>query len=469
MKALRSCCSKAIIEKHKDVGFSCFFKDLSRNRAELCLFPAKDVRIRCLHLLSLRQHRRLQPFLSSSSPSPDSQAFPSKTVNVKFELQKECSFGEQFFIVGDHPLLGLWDPESALPLTWSEGHVWTAELGIPVGVSIQFKFLLKTRTGDLLWQPDPDRIFESLETENTIIVCEDWEKAENQKVVEEELIANEDGPLLDSEMAIAVENFKPPEEELIAEANPTSPGMEQLQALSEESATGDVDTLLEKPLPIVAENISYPEEDFIANADNGVLCSSKTNYPYDEALDVSNMNALIAEDLGENDRVETADAEGNLEEYEGNPVLVPGLSPVETMSAEESMVSEDDKNITTDASVGVNEALNQRSSEPEKKQEPEGTPQEKETTAAIKDYREQNINQHIQEPVKAKDHKKLNQHIQQPLVAEEEEQLNQHIQDPLVAEEEQPDPESFRSNVLQSDVQWGRNALQKLLNVLRFR
>ncbi|KAK8685313.1 hypothetical protein V6N13_041316 [Hibiscus sabdariffa] len=448
MRTLPTSCSKAIIDKRKDVGFSGFFKDLSPCRAQLCLFPSKGVRIRFLHLLSL-PHSRLQPLLSSSSspPSPDSQVdlenietqpeqeIPSKTITVKFQLQKECSFGEQFFLVGNLPMLGLWDPESALPLTWSEGHVWTAELDIPVGVPIQFKFFLKTCTGNLLWQPDPDRIFESCETENTVIVCEDWDKAENQKVIEDEPIANEYGPLLDSEMAIVAENLTPPKEELVPETNRTSPGKEQLQALSEESATGDGDTSLQNPLAIVAENISYPTEDLIATADNGVLGSNKTNYPNDEDVDVSNMNVLVAEDLRDNDRVETVDAMGILVAYEGKPVLVPGLSPLEAMPAEEPMMSEDEKNSTTDASVGVNEALNHKLSESEEKQEPESAQREEETTAVIKD---------------------------------EKEQLNQHIQEPLVAEEEQPDSESLRSNLLQRDVQWGRNALQKLLNGLRF-
>jgi hypothetical protein len=52
----------------------------------------------------------------------------SKTVRVKFQLQKECSFGEQFTIVGDDPLLGLWDPGSVIPLNWSDEHLWTVEL-----------------------------------------------------------------------------------------------------------------------------------------------------------------------------------------------------------------------------------------------------------------------------------------------------------------------------------------------------
>lgn len=52
----------------------------------------------------------------------------SKTVRVKFQLQRACSFGQQFHIVGDDPMFGLWEPSDAVPLTWSDDHIWTAEL-----------------------------------------------------------------------------------------------------------------------------------------------------------------------------------------------------------------------------------------------------------------------------------------------------------------------------------------------------
>ncbi|XVF08262.1 hypothetical protein REPUB_Repub06bG0211500 [Reevesia pubescens] len=376
MKTLTSSCSKAIIDKNRDKGLSCF-KDISLNSAELCLLPSqKLVRIRFLHSISV-QHRRFQPVFSSSSLSPDSQVDlettkstqpeeenPSKTAHVKFLLQKECSFGEHFFMVGDHPMFGLWDPESAIPLTWSEGHVWTLELDIPVGVSIQFKFILKTSTGNLLWQPGPDRIFKSWNTENTIIVCEDWEEAEYQKVIEEQPLANPNEPLIDSEMAIVEENLTPPKEELVSDINLvsgtdsiTSLGKEPLEALSEGLASGNAAPLLEKPLAILAENISYPTEDFIANANNGELGVKRTNHANDEALAISNKNVLVAaEDLGTIGRVETvqnpatADVEGNLVTHDGSPVLVPDLTPLETLSTEEAMLDEDEKNSTHDGS-----------------------------------------------------------------------------------------------------------------------
>ena len=50
------------------------------------------------------------------------------TVKVKFELHKECHYGQQFNVVGADPQLGDWEPSAALPLNWTEGHVWTTEV-----------------------------------------------------------------------------------------------------------------------------------------------------------------------------------------------------------------------------------------------------------------------------------------------------------------------------------------------------
>lgn len=83
-------------------------------------------------------------------------------------------------------MFGLWDPEKAVPLEWSSGHEWTAELDLPVGKQIQFKFILKGDAGEIKWQPGPDRCLQTWETSNTIMVSEDWEDAESQKISEEE-------------------------------------------------------------------------------------------------------------------------------------------------------------------------------------------------------------------------------------------------------------------------------------------
>ncbi|RWW79534.1 hypothetical protein BHE74_00012175 [Ensete ventricosum] len=57
---------------------------------------------------------------------------------------------------------------------------------LPVGKQIQFKFILKSFSGEVMWQPGPDRCLQAWETSNTIVVSEDWENAESQKIAEEE-------------------------------------------------------------------------------------------------------------------------------------------------------------------------------------------------------------------------------------------------------------------------------------------
>nr|CAD1817837.1 unnamed protein product [Ananas comosus var. bracteatus] len=53
---------------------------------------------------------------------------PLKTSHVKFVLHKECLFGQRFLLVGDDPNIGSWNQSKAIPLEWSDGHVWITEL-----------------------------------------------------------------------------------------------------------------------------------------------------------------------------------------------------------------------------------------------------------------------------------------------------------------------------------------------------
>ncbi|KAF0927471.1 hypothetical protein E2562_033549 [Oryza meyeriana var. granulata] len=108
-----------------------------------------------------------------------------KTVRVRFVLKKECIFGQSFHLVGDDPALGLWDPSKAVPLDWSEGHDWTAEKDLPANRLIEYKFVLQDLSGKLHWQNGPNRSIQTGETTNTLVVYEDWGKA-NSQIIEEE-------------------------------------------------------------------------------------------------------------------------------------------------------------------------------------------------------------------------------------------------------------------------------------------
>ncbi|KAK7373942.1 hypothetical protein VNO80_07364 [Phaseolus coccineus] len=111
-----------------------------------------------------------------------------KIINLKFQLHCDCCFGEQFMVVGNDPTFGSWNPAKAIPMTWSEGHVWKAEMAVPVG-KYQYKIILKRRNGEILWQPGPDRFVQTWEAMNRITVSEDWENARLQKVTEDEEVS----------------------------------------------------------------------------------------------------------------------------------------------------------------------------------------------------------------------------------------------------------------------------------------
>lgn len=58
---------------------------------------------------------------------------------------------------------------------------------LPVDQTILFKFILKISKGVVEWQPGADRVLQTWETKNTIVIYEDWEKNELQNIIEEEI------------------------------------------------------------------------------------------------------------------------------------------------------------------------------------------------------------------------------------------------------------------------------------------
>ncbi|GAV75469.1 CBM_20 domain-containing protein [Cephalotus follicularis] len=378
MKTITTATSKIIVDNLKDRGF-CSSRQSYLQRHEICVLPWKKsvYDVGFLHMISV-QRKPLQKISSSSFLSQETQAnletadqtqpqetYQSKTVHVKFQLQKECFFGEQFLIVGDDPIFGLWDPTSAIPLNWSDGHVWILEMDIPAGNSVQFKFILKERTGDIIWQPGPDRILKTWETDNTITVCEDWENAEYQKIIEEEPLACQNEKL-NSDISSTTENLTLPREKLefIVDSNnfPTK--------------KPEVETFTEPVIAaFVAENIGDPKEDpelnLIAHEEGPVMVSGLTPLSAKKPELATHNEPVIAAIVAENIGDPKGDPEVNLIAHEEGPVLVPGLTPLSAPENVEFKV-DDEKSVAIDASIGVNEAKNHNTAESDDKQEPGG-------------------------------------------------------------------------------------------------
>ncbi|WCJ29225.1 Carbohydrate-binding-like fold [Euphorbia peplus] len=188
MAALSSCISPKIFTRNSSITVEASSKKALLGQSEISFarFPTSK-KLQNHHLIA-KSH--LVP--DAVEVSTDFQnAAPydystSKTIHVKFQLQKECMFGDEILLVGDHPILGLWNPANALPMSWSNGHIWNVYLDVPIETTMQFKFILKQSSGEVFWQPGQDRIFKSWESKAVLIVAEDWENPEAQKISEEQ-------------------------------------------------------------------------------------------------------------------------------------------------------------------------------------------------------------------------------------------------------------------------------------------
>ena len=59
------------------------------------------------------------------------------------------------FIVGSMDMLGNWDPNNGIKLSWSEGHKWSIVINMSKlkDKNVEFKFIVKNvNSGDTKWE-----------------------------------------------------------------------------------------------------------------------------------------------------------------------------------------------------------------------------------------------------------------------------------------------------------------------------
>ncbi|KAG0617394.1 hypothetical protein M758_5G187000 [Ceratodon purpureus] len=120
-------------------------------------------------------------------PAVEAPAYEGPTVKVKFELQRECHFGQQFKVVGGDSQFGDWDPSAAVLLNWTEGHLWTAEVDVPEGKRFEYKYVLSGQEGEVEWQPGSNLVLEATAGAGSLVVSEPWEGAQPEPTAELEV------------------------------------------------------------------------------------------------------------------------------------------------------------------------------------------------------------------------------------------------------------------------------------------
>ncbi|MCH97164.1 ribonuclease E/G-like protein chloroplastic-like, partial [Trifolium medium] len=165
---------------------------------------------------------------------------------------------------------------------------------------------------------------------NRIIVCEDWENAELQKIIEEDRFSqtNEEPQVL-SEVSTSTEISDNSRDKMEFNVSNVS-GIEDTQIHAEEKLIDDsISSSMQKPMAIIAENIGSLEDHTESTSHE----TNKKNVVQSEESEDGPQNNDRINDLGYNGNAaglknwEGTFVEGSLIDFEGGPVLVPGLTP----------------------------------------------------------------------------------------------------------------------------------------------
>ncbi|HEU5110504.1 MAG TPA: carbohydrate-binding module family 20 domain-containing protein [Micromonosporaceae bacterium] len=78
------------------------------------------------------------------------------TAQVSLAEEATTVWGENVFVVGDHPALGNWNPANAVPLSSATYPVWRATLTLPGGTTVRYKYIKKNGS-QVIWESDPNR------------------------------------------------------------------------------------------------------------------------------------------------------------------------------------------------------------------------------------------------------------------------------------------------------------------------
>ena len=79
-------------------------------------------------------------------PDPVAEVTENGKVIVPFAYTTNTGFGNELFVVGNHPDVGNWDPQYARKLHWTSGNVWTGQVAIEAGYALEYKFIVRTNS-----------------------------------------------------------------------------------------------------------------------------------------------------------------------------------------------------------------------------------------------------------------------------------------------------------------------------------
>ena len=100
-------------------------------------------------------------------------------VRIRFQLRYKTSFGQSLFITGNHPQLGMGNPDLALPMKYFNEESWYAELEIDTtGTAFTYNYLLKSADGSFTTDWGRDKTVDpSASDAKDLLVIDAWNYA----------------------------------------------------------------------------------------------------------------------------------------------------------------------------------------------------------------------------------------------------------------------------------------------------
>jgi predicted alpha/beta superfamily hydrolase len=81
--------------------------------------------------------------------------------SVRFSITNDAGLGSEWFVVGNHPDLGAWNPAKAIKLVYSTSNIWWGDIGVQAGTALEYKFVKRLTSATLIcsetnavWWPD---------------------------------------------------------------------------------------------------------------------------------------------------------------------------------------------------------------------------------------------------------------------------------------------------------------------------
>jgi glucoamylase len=76
---------------------------------------------------------------------------------VTFSINASTVAGENIYLVGNHPDLGAWIPQSGIKLSPSTYPVWSTTISLPAATSFKYKYVKVDQSGKVIWESGQDR------------------------------------------------------------------------------------------------------------------------------------------------------------------------------------------------------------------------------------------------------------------------------------------------------------------------